>query len=181
VSATDKKIDAPTKKEAAAVLDQGHKRICTLVDKLSPSAATKRATIGGGEWSAKDLLGHLTSWQEHAMEALSAWERGDPAPVDAALKSKRGVDALNAKTFMQKAAMTWTDVRDQYDEVHGTLVKRLKKIADDVWNAPPSSGGATSLGERIGGILGGPTGPFAHDDAHLDDLRSYVEEATRNS
>ena len=97
MSATDKKIDALTKKEAAAVLDQGHKRICTLVDKLSPSAATKRATIGGGEWSAKDLLGHLTSWQEHTMEALSAWERGEPAPVDAALKSKRGVDALNAK------------------------------------------------------------------------------------
>ena len=174
-------VVAVTKKDAFTLMARGHKDICTLVDKLSPSAATKRATIGGGEWSAKDLLGHLTSWEEHALKALDAWKAGEPAPIDATLKSERGVDQINAKTFIEKAAMTWTDIRDQYDDVHAALVKALKAVKDDAWSATVTGGEKKPLWERVGGILGGPSGPFAHEEAHLGDLRAYVEEATRNS
>jgi hypothetical protein len=34
---------------------------------------------------------------------------------------------------------------------------------------------ATHLGASVGRILGGPLGPFTHDQAHLPDLRAFVQ------
>jgi hypothetical protein len=35
------------------------------------------------------------------------------------------------------------------------------------------------VGERLGGLLGGPAGPFRHAEAHLQDLEAFVERHGR--
>jgi hypothetical protein len=35
------------------------------------------------------------------------------------------------------------------------------------------------VGERLGGLLGGPAGPFRHAEAHLKDLEAFVERHGR--
>jgi hypothetical protein len=47
------------------------------VEPLNRDDFVRSATITGGYWSAKDLVGHLTSWEEHALGALAAWRRGE--------------------------------------------------------------------------------------------------------
>ncbi len=67
------------RQEAVTILDSQRAEIMDLIDKL-PAASGDLPGLGGGEWSPKDLLGHLESWQEHVLDALDAWSRSERAP-----------------------------------------------------------------------------------------------------
>jgi hypothetical protein len=54
----------PTHAQAAATLEEGNAALAALFGHLSPAEMTRPATIGGGEWSAKDLLAHVAFWEE---------------------------------------------------------------------------------------------------------------------
>jgi hypothetical protein len=70
-----------TRIEAIDVLDAGHARISRLLKQI-PHHWLARAGVGGGEWSPKDLVGHLCFWEERVLEALAAWDAGERAPID---------------------------------------------------------------------------------------------------
>ena len=70
-----------TRTEAIDILDAGHARIRRLLKQIPPHWIA-RAGVGGGEWSPKDLLGHLCFWEEKVLEALAAWDAGERAPID---------------------------------------------------------------------------------------------------
>lgn len=169
---------ALSQQEALRILEQEHRSVRELIGRLSPAAFERPATIGGGDWSAKDLLGHLTSWEQHALEALEAWSRGQPAPVDRALR-ERGLNAVNAETVAAGRSRSPSSVRRRFDEVHRLLVTEIRALSAATWQAPPTARARRPLGDVLGGIVGGPAGPFAHASAHLRDLRAFVESVER--
>ena len=67
---------AITREEAIAILEDGQRQIDALVARLTEEQLSTPNTIGGGEWSAKDLLSHVARWNEIAVEALMAWRAG---------------------------------------------------------------------------------------------------------
>ena len=147
------------------------------MERLRDEDFTRPATIGGGDWSARDLLGHLTSWEEHALEALRAWRDGEPAPVQRALRMV-GLNAVNAETVAADRGRSSATVRRRFDSVHRRLVAEIRSMSDATWDAPPTTRSRRSLGHVLGGIVGGPGGPFAHASSHLAHLRAYVESVT---
>ena len=62
--------------EAIAKLRQGQAELDSLLARLSEAELTRTATIGGGEWSAKDLLGHIAFWEELASGFAGDWRAG---------------------------------------------------------------------------------------------------------
>lgn len=169
---------ALSQQEALRILEQEHRSVRELIGRLSPANFARPATIGGGDWSARDLLGHLTSWEQHALEALEAWSRGQPAPVDRALR-ERGLNAVNAETVAAGRSRSPSSVRRRFDEVHRQLVTEIRALSAATWQAPPTARARRPLGDVLGGIVGGPAGPFAHASAHLRDLRAFVESVER--
>jgi hypothetical protein len=147
------------------------------VERLRDEDFERRATIGGGDWSAKDLLGHLTSWEEHALEALRAWRRGEPAPIQRALRV-HGLNAVNAESVAADRDRSSATVRRRFDHVHRRLVTEIRSTSEATWDASPTTRSRRSLGQVLGGIVGGPAGPFAHGSSHLPHLRAYVESVT---
>ena len=61
-------------------------------------------------------------------------------------------------------------------ETHAALIDAIKAIEDARWDAPVRPRGKRTLGQRVGGILGGPKGPFRHDWAHLQEVKEFVSE-----
>lgn len=59
---------------------------------------------------------------------------------------------------------------------HERLVAAIEALSDGAWRAPATSRGRVALGHRLGQILVGTRDPFAHDSAHLKDLRAFVEQ-----
>lgn len=159
---------------ALRTLEEEHESVRELAERLRDEDFVRPATIGGGDWSAKDLLGHLTSWEEHALEALKAWRRGESAPIQRALRVD-GLNAVNAESVAADRDRSSATIRRRFDDVHRRLVTWIRSMPDATWDAPPTTRSRRSLGHVLGGIVGGPGGPFAHDSSHLPHLRAYVE------
>ena len=51
-----------TREEAVRLLEEQHAELATLFQELDPTRSSA-GTMGGGEWSVKDLAAHLGSWR----------------------------------------------------------------------------------------------------------------------
>ena len=160
----------PGREEAIRILQEGQDEVRATLDRLRP-ADRLPIGIGGGRWSPKDLVGHLSSWEEHGLVALDAWERGERAPIDQA----GGVNEVNAATLAAKAPLSWASVVRDADDAHAEIIARVLALTDEEWTTAPVPRTRRSLGRRLGGILGGPAGLFRHVEAHLPDLRAFVD------
>ena len=101
--------DVPTRADAIRMARDDRQRTLALLDAVGADALTKTG-LGGGEWSPKDLIGHLESWEEHALGALDAWERGEVPRIGGQLRSI-GTDELNRREVERKADRSLEDVR----------------------------------------------------------------------
>ena len=162
--------------QASAILDEGHLAIRGIVDRLTTARLEQPRTIGGGDWSARDLLGHLTSWEVHALEALEAWRAGRTAPVLRDLRTL-GLTTLNARTAETDRRRTTAEVIARSDEIHRRLVDAIRALDETAWSEPPTPRSRRSTGAILGSILGGPGGSFRHAWAHLPDLERYSTSA----
>jgi hypothetical protein len=167
----------PSRSRALRTLEEEHESVRELAERLRDEDFERPATIGGGDWSPKDLLGHLTSWEEHALDALNAWRRGEPSPVQRALRA-HGLNAVNAENVAADRDRSSATVRRRFDAIHRGLVAEIRSMPEATWDAPPTTRSRRSLGHVLGGIVGGPDGPFTHASAHLPHLRAYVESVT---
>jgi hypothetical protein len=163
----------PTRDEAIRLLEDGRAGIGALLARV-PKADLERPGIGGGEWSPKDLVGHLESWQEHALDALEAWEGGERAPIDR-LISSRGIDEINADDVGRKARLSYAEARQRADATHARIIAAIGAMPDDRWQSPTTARARKPVGRRLGEIQGGPGGLFMHAHAHLKDLAAFVE------
>ncbi len=164
----------PSRRDAIARLRAERAEILDLIGRL-PARALTRPGLGGGDWSPRDLLGHLESWEEHALAALEAWARNEPAPIDRALRT-RGLTAVNLAEVRRRSRRSMTATLASAAATHERLVGAIEALSDRAWRAPATSRGRVALGHRLGQILVGTRDPFAHDSAHLKDLRAFVEE-----
>ena len=162
----------PTKRQALAILERGEREVRALLDRMSAGELIDTG-IGGGDWSPVDLVAHLTSWERHAVEALAAWAQGERAPIDRALH-ERGLIGVNSDTLAAVAGQTPRWILDQAAATHQELLNAIRMVSSEAWRRPPLGRGRP-LAIRVGSILGGPKGLYSHADAHLPDLRRFVE------
>jgi DinB superfamily len=164
-------VAVPTRDEAIHILEEGRARIEELLDRLSPRAMTTPG-LGGGTWSPKDLVGHLASWEEYALDALAAWERDERAPIDE-LQFTLSTSRINDQAVQRKASWSITRVRREAERTHQELLDTIAGMSDARWSGPTTSRGRKPLGARVGGMLSGAR-PFEHDASHLKSLSTFV-------
>jgi hypothetical protein len=162
----------PTRRQALRLLAEQRVEIEELLARLSPRDRT-RPGLGGGEWSPKDLVGHLELWERFALDSVSAWERGEGSPVDRLIWS-RSNSAINAEGVAKVANLSWARARRRAERTHAELVALIETMSDARWTSPATPRARKPLGARIGGYLVGSDGPFTHDGEHLRDLRAFV-------
>jgi DinB superfamily len=164
------------RRDAVARLEAQRATTLQLIDAL-PARARPTPGLGGGEWSPKDLLGHLDSWERNALDALDAWGRDEPAPIDVAFRTMSLTD-VNRRQVERKARRSFRAVAAEAERTHRELIEAIDAITDRAWTLPATSRGRRSLGHRLGQILVG-VGPFGHDAAHHPSLRAFVDEHAR--
>src|SRR2546426_9871208 len=127
-------MDVPDRNQSIGGLERDQRRVRTLIRALDPRDL-ERPGIGGGEWSPKDLVGHLASWEQHAIDAIAAWSAGRQAPIDRAL-AERGVHGVNAETTAAVALRSCEEVLAWAEATHRELLSRLRALDDGAWRAP---------------------------------------------
>jgi len=81
-----------------------------------------------GDWSVKDILGHVTTWEEEALKYLPLILNGGRPPR---YTQFGGIDAFNAQMAEQKRDMTLSDVLRQLDETHRRLIDYLQNVPEE--------------------------------------------------
>ena len=173
----------PSRQEALATLADGQAQLDQLLARLSEPQMTQPATIGGGDWSAKDLLGHIATWEALALRTIREWLRNEIPWVEQdegvfSAPAAGKVDAFNARMVAEKAGKTLADVRAEAARVHRDLMIAIDSLPDAEWSKNASyrtpNGRRRKLATLVGSVLGAPQRPFGHAFAHLPDLEAYV-------
>jgi hypothetical protein len=88
-------------------------------------------TLGVVEaWSAKDLLAHVTTWEEEALKYLPLIAAGGTPPRYAAVG---GLDAFNARMSAEKKHLSLAEVRGQLDDTHRRLRASLETVPEELF------------------------------------------------
>jgi hypothetical protein len=81
-----------------------------------------------GTWSVKDVLAHVTTWEEEALRHLPVIAQGGTPPRYAA---QGGIDAFNARMTEQKGGLPVADVLVQLHTTHRRLLDLIHGVSED--------------------------------------------------
>ena len=90
---------------------------------LSPEQM-KRAGVTE-TWSVKDILGHVTTWEQEALQALPDIQAGKPAPDY--LQLFGGIDGFNAYMVLAKNRHSLDEVLQNLTKVHEKLLRLVEE------------------------------------------------------
>ena len=93
---------------------------------LSDSKMTEPGVMGN--WSVKDILAHVTTWEEEALKYLPLIITGGRPPR---YIQYGGIDAFNAQMTEQKRDLALSDVLRQQDETRRRLIAYIKSAPED--------------------------------------------------
>lgn len=112
-----------------------------LLDKLENAWADLQASFAGlseaqmtepgvtGEWSVKDILAHVTTWEEEALRMMPVILENKTPPRYA--DQYGGLNAFNAQMSAQKRDLPLAEVLAQLDATHRRLIEVVQRAPDD--------------------------------------------------
>jgi hypothetical protein len=82
-----------------------------------------------GNWSVRDIIAHVTTWEEEALKHLPLIIAGGRPPRYSTTYG--GIDAFNALTTEQKRGLSLPEVRGQQEDIHRQLVDFIRSAPED--------------------------------------------------
>jgi len=80
-------------------------------------------------WSVKDLLAHVSWWEEEALKHLPGILQGVRPPRYSVTYG--GIDAFNAQMTELKRGLTLAEVRRLHEETHHRLIEYLQGVPEE--------------------------------------------------
>ena len=90
------------------------------------------------DWSVKDILAHVTTWEQEALQHLPLILAGGTPPRYAA---QGGIDAFNARATEDGRRVSLAEVLRRREEIHARLLDHVRRLGG--W---PPAPGTPSLG-----------------------------------
>ena len=115
-----------------------------LLEAIQKERATLEAALAGltleqmtapgvmGEWSVKDILGHIAMWESRLVTLLYSIERG----VAPKMLRSSDVDKVNAESYAEQRERPFDRVLADFHAVHAQLLKRLDKLEERDLSGP---------------------------------------------
>ena len=174
----------PSRQEAISTLREGQEGLDELLAGLSDEDLVKPATIGGGDWSAKDLIGHVASWEDLAVSSLAEWRHGEMPRVElpeGPMSGSGQVDAFNERAVQEKREAELEEVVQGAHVIHQKLIEAIDGLSEQEWLSTylVPGGRERLVATLLGSLTAAPDRPFGHAFAHLPDLEAYVRSVVK--
>jgi hypothetical protein len=95
------------------------------LDSLSPEAWEQPS--GQSQWSPREVLAHISRWEEWASRRIPARLRGDPAV-------QLDVDGINDGWMAEDRLLPLAEVKERAPAVHRELMQILHEVAPESWD-----------------------------------------------
>lgn len=116
----------PNKEETLQLVDKEYQNLLEAIDGLDEEVLSR---VWFGEWSTKQVIGHLLGWEREmtkALERLARGERPTPEGVDYS-----NTEEWNAKFAGATAAIEPRSIVAMWRQVHMTYVRAARAIPDE--------------------------------------------------
>ena len=110
-----------------------------------------------GAWSVRDIIAHVTTWEEEALKHLPLVLMGKRPPRYSVTHG--GIDAFNAKTTEQKKKLSLVEVLRSQEDVHHRLIELIEGVAAD----------------QLGGDTRFRLDTYGHYPKHADAIKKWRE------
>lgn len=168
---------------ALNLLREEHAAVRDLINTLTDDEMTRPDTVQYGlypdqTYSFKDLLAHLTAYEVHALEALTAWHNGEKHPVSDAIKTGRSGLRLHYASTEDRVHLTLKQMIDACLQTQDDLERAIEQIDDVAWRAtaPYMTTEPTDLGGMLEAILVAPPRPlYRHLPVHIPNVHAYIQ------
>ena len=81
-----------------------------------------------GAWSVRDILAHVTTWEEEALKHLPRILKSGTPPRYSV--EYGGIDAFNARMTERKRHLSLSEIRAQVVATHGRLVEFIQSVPE---------------------------------------------------
>ena len=82
-----------------------------------------------GAWSVRDIIAHVTTWDEEALKHLPSILEGKRPPRYSVTYG--GMDAFNALMTKRKESLSLSEVLRQLDDAHRRIVEVIERAPED--------------------------------------------------
>jgi len=151
---------------ATEILDNSHLYVIQTLDDLNEVQWDIAGVVG--DWSVKDTVAHLVSYEHLLLEILQAFmgQSSDKAYITA---YRQGPEQFNTSQVEQRKYETAQHVMDEYQDVQTQTSSLLAQIPPDMLTKPetvPSRNGMVSMEQFI-------ENQVAHTRTHCDQIRAF--------
>ena len=160
---SERECDVPSRSELQEMVQRTRERFDAAAENVDDGTLEGQAVCG--IWSARDVAGHLTDWNE---ELLSAAEYGagklaEPRPL------VEDGEQYNSDQAAARSSQPWPETKADLDASMERASALLASIGEaDLANAAPYPwGGEGTVGELIADVAG-------HVDEHVVDLENNL-------
>jgi len=108
-------------------LDEAWQTLNEAYSGLSDSTMTESCVTD--TWSIKDIIVHITSWEEESLKHLPLILAGEKTPRYSVMYG--GIDAFNAQTTERKRNLSLSEVLRQRDDTHRRLIAFIQSVPED--------------------------------------------------
>lgn len=117
-----------------------------------------------GEWSVRDIIVHVTTWEEEALKHLPTILEGGRPPRYSVTYG--GIDAFNAQMMEEKRGLSLADVLQQQEETHRRLINLIESIPEEQFTRE------TRFRRRL------RLDTYSHYPTHTQAIRAWREQTT---
>jgi hypothetical protein len=115
-----------------------------------------------GDWSVKDIIAHVTWWEEEAQTHLPLILAGGKPPRYSVRYG--GIDAFNTQMAEQKRKLSLSEVLRERDETHHRLIDFIQSVPED------QIAGETRFRRRL------RLDTYGHYPKHAEAIRKWREQ-----
>lgn len=109
-------------------IEQRWDELRASVEDLSDEELLEPGVVG--DWSVKDILAHVTTWEEESLKHLPSIARGEAQQRYSAVYG--GLDAFNALKFKENQKRPLAEVRSRLHDTHQQLLTYLDTVPDEL-------------------------------------------------
>ena len=118
-----------TKAQLLSEMAKEHEALERFFETLGPGEVVRPGAVG--QWSAKDVLAHLTAWEQLVLGWYQAGLRGETPRTPAEDLTWAQLPALNQRIHAQHRDRPLAEVRDAFDRSFLEISAAVKGMSED--------------------------------------------------
>jgi hypothetical protein len=144
-------------------------RFRQLIGQLSEAQMTQPDVQGA--WSVKDIVAHVTAWEERMVRWLGQAVRGETPVMPAPGMTWEDLDRLNEQTYLASRDWPLAQVLDEFDRLDAIVIASVQAVPEEDLLTPRRFDWMG--GEALWHLVAANT--YWHYPAHGDKIRDWLE------